>query len=92
MAIGGGGQARHTAVAASARAEDAALQALEAAEEAKDRPRWIAPAMATPPPELTGFFGRLASGDVGRNPPSSRARRATAPRTIVALASASARR
>jgi tetratricopeptide (TPR) repeat protein len=57
MAIGGGGQARNTAVAASARAEDAALQALEAAEESKDRPRWIAPAMAAPPPEMTGFFG-----------------------------------
>ena len=61
MAIGGGGQARHAAVTASARAEDAALQALEAAEEGKDRPRWIAPVMAVPPPEVTGSR-RLAPG------------------------------
>jgi tetratricopeptide (TPR) repeat protein len=57
MVIGGGSQARQAAVTASARTEDAALQALEAAEEGKDRPRWIAPAMAVPPPEVTGFFG-----------------------------------
>ena len=57
-------QARQAAIAASSRAEDAALYAREAADEARDRPRWVAAAMTSPPPDTNGFWGsvRRATG------------------------------
>jgi tetratricopeptide (TPR) repeat protein len=48
---------RQAAVAASVRAEDAALRAREAADEARDRPQWIAPPLASQRPDVDGLFG-----------------------------------
>ena len=59
-AMGGGEvRARQTAVAASARAEDAAKQAREAAEEAGDRPYWVSSTFASPPPDMNGFLAAM---------------------------------
>ena len=49
-------EGRQAALAASARAEDAALHAREAAEEARDRPQWAPAAMASRPPATNGFL------------------------------------